>query len=469
MTDDHPTPEMLDRLLAGTAADPESRWAVAHLVGHCEVCTRYLRAALDEMDAADGSARYDALFTGVLDRSASGLATIRAELLEATTLWGKIEHTPPARRRDLIVGDARYHTWAVAERFLDAAAEFHWQDTPSGLEACRLALVIAERLPPAAYPEGLNHDLRARALAGLADALRLDRQMDDARATLRQAWEALDDGTGDPLERAALMRVEAGLELAAGDHDRAAALLRPAAGIYRLYGDRHQEGRTLQRLARVIGHEDPAQGVALAERALALIEPGRDPLLDLAALHVLIWSLNDCGMPAQAFDLLERWRPLYLQCRETEPQLMLSWLEARICRRLGLLEVAERRLVAVWHDFHQAAFPQELTLVSLDLAETYIARGKTRHAIRLLKTFHGILGTWRMHPEGMAAWLLLVDAVAGEASQAQTLTRETALYFRQAWPGVPPSPKRRDRRRRAPSRSASSPAPGSPTPPQTQS
>jgi hypothetical protein len=43
--------------------------------------------------------------------------------------------------------------------------------------------------------------------------------------------------------------------------------------------------------------------------------------------------------------------------------------------------------------------------VSLDLAETYLARGKARHAIRLLRTFHGSLRGWDMHPEG-AAWLL---------------------------------------------------------------
>jgi hypothetical protein len=429
----HPTPDILDRLLTGTVTDAESRWVVHHLVARCDVCSRYLRGALDAIDPRDPAGRYDAAFAVAMDRSASGLAAIRAEQLEATTLWARIRDTPPARRLDLILSDPRYHTWAIAERFLEAAAEFHWLDTPSGLDACRVALAIAERLPAAAYPAGLRQDLRARALAGLADALRLDQQLDAARVTLGEAWEALDDGTGDPLERAALLRVEGAVELAAGDPARAAALLRPAVAIYRRYGDRHQEGRTLQKLARAVGHEDPAQGVALADRALALIEPGSEPLLELAARHVLSWFLNDCGMPLEAFDLLERSRPLYRQCKETEPHLMVAWLEARIWRRLGRLDLAERGLVAVWHDFHQAAFPQELTLVSLDLAETYIARGKTRHAVRLLRIFHRTLGSWRMHAEGLAAWLLLVEAAAGEAARAQALAREAALYFRHAW------------------------------------
>jgi hypothetical protein len=37
-----------------------------------------------------------------------------------------------------------------------------------------------------------------------------------------------------------------------------------------------------------------------------------------------------------------------------------------------------------------------------------------------------------MHPEGLAAWLRLVDAATGEAARAQALTREAARYFRHA-------------------------------------
>jgi hypothetical protein len=46
MTDDHPTPAMLDRLLAGASTSEESTWALAHLVSRCETCSRYVRGAL---------------------------------------------------------------------------------------------------------------------------------------------------------------------------------------------------------------------------------------------------------------------------------------------------------------------------------------------------------------------------------------------------------------------------------------
>jgi hypothetical protein len=88
--------------------------------------------------------------------------------------------------------------------------------------------------------------------------------------------------------------------------------------IDQLYGDRHEEGRTLQKLALVLGHDDPALGAALAERALALIDPVREARCELAARHTLVWFLNDRGLGWEALDLLERTRPLYLLCGESQ-------------------------------------------------------------------------------------------------------------------------------------------------------
>jgi hypothetical protein len=433
LTPDHPTPELLDRLLAGILAEPEAGRVIAHLLGGCELCLRTLHRSVGEHRSGPELSDYDAVFTVSLARSAGRLARCRADELEAATLWATLEGTPAARRMQAVASDPRFLSRGLAARLLAAAGEYGWRDTGRGLEACRLALAILERLPAASLPVGLDHDLRARALGQLADALRLDDQLAAAEGALRRAWEALDDGTGDPLERAGLQRLEANLQLTLGDCAAATALLRPAASVYRLYGDRHQEGRTLQKLALAVGFEDPPAGVALAERALTLIEPGREPRAELAARHALIWFVNDCGMGWQALDLLERCRPLYRQLGDSHAHLLLPWLETRICRRLGRLAAAERCLVAVWHDFRGVGVRQELALVSLDLAETYIAEGKSRHAIRLLKVFHALLRHWRMHTEGMAAWLLLVEAAAGEAEAAQALTREAALYFRRAW------------------------------------
>ena len=49
---------------------------------------------------------------------------------------GDARRHPRAAARQLIASDRRFHTWALAARFLDAAAETHWQDTPARLAAC---------------------------------------------------------------------------------------------------------------------------------------------------------------------------------------------------------------------------------------------------------------------------------------------------------------------------------------------
>jgi tetratricopeptide (TPR) repeat protein len=447
LTNDHPTPETLDRLVANTLPAPDQRWAaLAHLVGRCEVCVRYVRAALERAPArrqespditearkSPELAEYDGAFGRSLGRSAAGVAAVRADELAASACWTTLEGTPPAQRLKLVETDPRFHRWALAARLLETAGEFQWRESDGALQACRLAIAIAERLAPDGYPAGLTGDLRARALGRLADMLRLEGRLAEAGKTMDRAWEALEEGTGDPLERAAMLRLAANLQLTLGDGAAAAELLRPAASLYRLYGDHHQQGRTLQKLALAIGFEDPPEGAALAERALVLIDPGREPRLDLAARHALIWFLNDCGLGWQALELLQRSLPLYLELGDGESLLMMPWLEARICRRLGELAAAERGLVAVWHRFRVAGLRQELALVSLDLAETYLAQGKGRHAWRLLSRFQGTLRRWQMHTEGMAAWLLLVEAAAGEAGRAQALARAAALYFRRAW------------------------------------
>jgi tetratricopeptide (TPR) repeat protein len=460
---DHPSTEMLDQLLADTLGDGEARWMLAHLLGRCKPCVRAMRAALDRwrvrpavanvpgrsdpaevanvgepLDSAgsDGPGSYDGIATRSVERSAADAAAIGVQQLEAAGLSAILDATPRSRRLELIAADRRFHSWPLASRLLDAAAEFHWQEAGQGLEECRLALAIAERLPAASYPDSLTGDLLARAHGALADTLRLAGRLPAARKSLERAWQAIEIGTGDPLEQASLLRLEADLQLTLGDGAAAAALLRPAGSIYRLYGERHHQGRTLQKLAVAIGQDDPAQGAEIAERALALVEAGRDPRLELAARHTLIWFLNDSGRAWQALDLFERWRALYHKCGDSEPQLLMPWLEGRICRRLGELAGAERRFAEAWHRFRSAGFRQEQTLVSLDLAEVWMAQGKIRPALRLLRRCEESLRDWRMHREGMAAWVVLLNAAAaadGDLERAQGLLREAAQYFRRAW------------------------------------
>ena len=442
VTDIHPTPEMLLQLATGTLADPAAQRAVArHLLRRCAVCTRVLQGAVEGPRAGRPSRRladppadaYPQILHRGLARTAASRAAITADAAHTLACWILLAATPPARRLALVRSDPRFQQWALAERLLDTAADTAREAPDDAALACRLALAIADRLPANRYPESLLHDLRARAHAHLAEALRRDGRFGAGRRALQRAWEEADRGSGDPLERAALLRHQAHLELSLGDFAAAAALLRPAAATYRLHRQPADQGKALYLLALALGDEDPRRGAATARRALARIDAAADPRLDLAARHALLWFLNDAGQARQALDLLAGARPLYRRLGDTGALQRLPWLEARICRNLGDLAAAERGFAAVWHTFHAAGHRQDLALVSLDLAASYLAQGKSRHALRLLASFQHTLIHWRMHPEGLAVWLLLLRESAAESARAQALTREAALYFRRAW------------------------------------
>ena len=439
MLTDHPELAAIDLLLSGQLPAPEIPRLIAHFLG-CGLCAAHARGHIArggwarpdgsrDQPATDYGSAFELSRQGSLRDGSSHLK----ERLRSSALWARLAGKSQSQRLRLIETDLQFHSWALASHLLETSADSRWRAPQRSLDSAHLALAILNRLPVTDYPGGLLEDFRARPLATLADALRLNEDFGAGAATLKAAWEVLDQGTGDPLERAGLLHVQANLSLSLGEFGEAANLLRSAASIFRLYHDPHQEGRILQKLALATGYIDPAHGVALAGRALALIDPIRQPRLDLGIRHVLIWFLNDSGLAAEALAVLERSRPLYRQFEGSQPRLSLPWLEARICRTLNSLEMAERILVAVWHDYRMSGFQQDLTLVSLDLVETYLAQGKIRHAIRLLRTFRAILTKCRMHTEGIAAWLLLEEVTRTQPPRAQALSREAVLYFRQAW------------------------------------
>lgn len=458
MTTAHPTPAMLEKLAAGALHDPAAQRAAArHLLRRCPVCTAYLRGAAARLRAAASQRApaepstvaasptppnadpYTGLLARGLARSAGGRAAIAGDAVRTTACWNLLAGNPPAQRLALVRSDPRFHHWGLAARLVETADDAAGSRPAAARHWCRLALEVAARLPAERYPASLVADLRARAagrLGATLAALGRPGAWRLARAAFDDAWRALEAGSGDPLERAALLCREADLALALGDFPAAAHLLRPAAAAFRLHRRPAEEGAALHQLALAVGFEHPQRGARLARRALALIDPAADPRLDLAARHALIWFLNDGGEELRALHLLGRARPLYRRLGPTgngAGHPSLPWLEARICLRLGELAAAERGLAAVWHAFRAAGLRQDLALVSLDLAEAYLAQGKRRPALRLLASFHQRLLRWRMHSDGLAAWLLLLREAGAPGGLPPDLTRDAALYFRRAW------------------------------------
>jgi hypothetical protein len=374
-------------------------------------------------------------------KDADSLGAFRHEQLVVNSLWAILQGTPRGQRRVRILQDRRFWHPGLVLRFLEVAAESQETDPLRALSAGRLAVEIVDLLSDRNLPPAKIEDLRARALGAFADALRCRGELAKAEATVDLARQAWARGSGDTLRSAALARTEASLRLAAGDQAAGVRLLEAAVVNYRRCGATQEEGRTLVKLARTVGYDHPAQGAALAGRAAALLREGAHPPLELMARHLHSWFLNDAGRGEDALDELALAHSLFGMCKGTEAQRLRPWLEARICRGFGDLEGAERGFAAAFHEFHRTGYTLDLTLVTLDLVETFLAQGKSRSSGRLLKRFQGTLRLLGMHGEGLAAWETLRQVATHDGRRAGELTRALAPYFRRAWrSGEPFSP-----------------------------
>ena len=113
-------------------------------------------------------------------------------------------------------------------------------------------------------------------------------------------------------------------------------------------------------------------------------------------------------------------------------QLRLRWLEARIAFGLGHLDEAESELSLLWSFVFERRFHLELALVTLDLTAVYAAKGEMQKAWRTAGRLVPLFQTWGVHPEAMAAWLLLQRAFASETATAG-LIQEVARYLQRSW------------------------------------
>ncbi|HVT58550.1 MAG TPA: tetratricopeptide repeat protein [Thermoanaerobaculia bacterium] len=448
MSEKHPRDENLRRLVSGELAGAESAAVFRHLLVHCASCHAKARRIAAAGSAVGSESEYDIAFARSLARTAGVSEALAAERLRATGLWGELERKSQAQRLYLVEREAAFRSWALVERLIEVGDKARAGNPRRSLEVSQLAVVLSNRLEAAPRPARLARDLRAAALGNLASALTLAERYPEAERIFWEAWLALEDGSGDRQEEGWLLRLEASLHYTVGDFRTAARLLRRARRCFQLVDDPHEEGRTLFQLALATGYLAPKVGIELAERALDRIELWREPRLELSVRHALIWFLNDGGEPDRALALLEASRDLYRQFEGTPPGLYQRWLEGRISRGRGDLASARWIFKAVWHEFGEAGFNRDQTLVSLDLAEVDLALGETRRALRLLAKVRTILEGWKMHTFGMAAWLLLQEAAATEAAAAQLLAREMERYFREAWKRPLPFVRRRPAGRR---------------------
>src|SRR6185436_1292892 len=381
---EHVSEGALERFFRGQLSRRETQKLVRHLLAGCAQClaTAALTGQrsgwglngegdLDPAGQPHVTESYAGVFLGLLQGREEETMRLARERLQGIGLLAEIEQRPPAERLAAIRDDARFHHWGLFDRMLVKYLEVARNEPQAGIDLVHLALAVVDLLPRDRYkPELLNY-FRAAGMAALANARRLAGFFEESKQAIRGAWEHLEEGTGDPLEEASLLSIEASLWRDLGQLERSTDLLDRAIRIYQQVGDDNRSARMLIQKGLAVGYAEPASGIELLQSALRLLDPAQEPRLELCARHNLALFLDDAGEPEEALALLEMTRPLYRVFGDRQTQLLLHWLEARIARSFGDLAGAEAVLRKIVTEFERRGMHYEQTLASIDLVQVY--------------------------------------------------------------------------------------------------
>src|SRR6185295_2719695 len=155
--------------------------------------------------------------------------------------WAVLECHPQARRLMMIRNDRRLHNWGLFQILLERSRSLAAHDARAAVPMAELALAVARCLDPETHGEERTADFETVALAALADAKRRLGERRGAWEAFEAARESLEEGTGDPLERAELEILKARLLRDFGGEQETEQSLRRAGKLLRSIGDKRVE------------------------------------------------------------------------------------------------------------------------------------------------------------------------------------------------------------------------------------
>lgn len=388
--------------------------------------------------SGDRSDPYGTAFEQAAARAGERVDEVIRETAAAVALMPDILSETPPRRRERIRSEPRLWLVKLCDR-LEAESRGAWARDPArAVELADLAVEVAERLDVRHYGESLVADARALAWAYLGNACRIASDLRRSEEALEHAAEVCRRFPVDLLTEAEVLGFQASLWHSRGRFAEAGRILDRVLSLYREAGDRHQQGRTLILKGMVAGNGGQwREAIGILRRGLARIDPEAEPCLLLAARHNLIWFLNDGGSHEEALEALEQSRSLYVEVGGPLHQVRLRWLEGRIalglCRlgQLGRLGEAKDALRLARDAFLEQGLCFDAALVSLDLAMAHFRSGEAAQVKRLAAEIIPVLQACQVHPETIAALLLLREAAESERITAAFLER-LAGYLRRA-------------------------------------
>jgi transcriptional regulator with XRE-family HTH domain len=380
-------------------------------------------------------AAVDLAAVGALDlrlRRAGGGARVAPPLAEsqrrAPELWARLAPYSHAARRALIEELPELQDAGLSELLCELSVQTAGNDAKRALRLAELAILAGERVPG---PEGWRCRVEGDARYHLMNALRVGGQLHHAAEALARAaelWQAGADDDPGLLNEARVLGLEASLRRDQGEPAQALALLDRALAV-----DRWGETPSLLlNKAKALEHlRDFAGSLAVLLQAAPMIDGEREPR-KLWALHLnLATDLNHLGRHAEAEQALPEVRALARRLGNQLDDLRVGWLEARVAAGRGRTAEAVAAFEGVRAGFEEQGIAFDAALVTLELAELHATLGQTAEVKRLARESEPIFHQEGVHQEAQRA-LDLFQRAAEEERVTVELIRAILAYLEHA-------------------------------------
>jgi tetratricopeptide (TPR) repeat protein len=426
---DHLSESDVEGFLNGSLAPDDRKRVVRHLVSGCALCGSQIFAGVPEgMFLPPGPRTEDSAYDAAIDRAfrtarrlerrweedqdrlSRGLAWVR----EKNGLLSEL--TPPQARTIL--------PWIRVLILLQLSFEIRHRDPVRMLDLARHAQEEADRIEKTPYGPGFLDDLRVRAWAELANALRVNELYRQAEAAVWQARMLLAQGSGDLLLQARIDDVEGSLRNAQHRYGEASALMDAAHQTYLKLGERHLAGRVLINKGlclRLAGR--PLDAVGVLRRSLELLETSLDPKLAASARQNLMDALVDSGRLAEAGQVLLESDLRQAFAEDPQSLLRLRWVEAKLLARRGRLADATRVLSEVRAGFRSHGLEYVAAVAGADEAALLLRQGLKKEAHGLALDLRRTFSRLGIHEEAERALQFLEIACRGRVATPELAER----------------------------------------------
>lgn len=269
-------------------------------------------------------------------------------------------------------------------------------------------------------PTEVRAPVLASGLALLANVLRLNGDLAAAAKCWADVQQKLVDSEAGPPLLGLLAELRGSFFRATRHFNRATACYAEASEEYA--GMPQGQGR-VELLLSFLYETQGNRGLALnhLDRALDLLEPGRDAFLTLALLHNRVSYMSDLGHHTQAVYLFDQIEPLYDALGQDLLLVRGLWLKGRLALACGGAEEAIPALRSVKDAFIARTIPYDAALASLDLALACSRAGRYEEVQRLAEEMIPVFRSYGIEREARRALLQWVDAVRRRRADVATV------------------------------------------------